>query len=482
MTDAKDNDEAAPFDPLWAEVLEDANRARGVSQPKDEPRHSLIAESTLVQNLSANPDLIPMARGIVRYADFYSRAHGIVFHALCRLHEKGAALDEVSVVDTLRRARVLRAAGDEEAVRDVFLSGSVGAGLVSTARAVEEHARRVAEYATARRIGQAGADIATRSRDWAVPVSALVGAARAIEADAARHAPTAPLLADDAEGWTERFERRCEGEADAGLPTGFPSVDEVLLGMRGGQLLILAARPSMGKTALALSICLRLAHGGAPVLLVSLEMTRDELMGRAVSSVSGVPYGLVLKPPPNLDGSTRNLVGRAAKALAGMPLYVSDPPTMTIGELSAHVRAEHARRKVRFVVVDYAQLVKPEQSREKREQEVREVADGLKALAKALDVPVLALAQLNREVEKRSREPVLADLRESGALEQNADVVMFLYVDDDTTKRHATMGAMERRDVDLIFRKVRSGQRDVTVKLGWTPGLVTYTDPADSEV
>jgi hypothetical protein len=100
-----------PFDPLWAEVLEDMDRARGASQPKGEPRSSEFAEATLVQNLAANPDLIPMARGIVRYGDFYSKAHGLLFHAICRLHEKGAAIDEVSVVDTLRKGRALNAAG-----------------------------------------------------------------------------------------------------------------------------------------------------------------------------------------------------------------------------------------------------------------------------------------------------------------------------------------------------------------------------------
>ena len=471
-----DAPEEAPFDPLWLDVLEDANRARGVSQPQGEPRASELAEATLVQNLSANPDLIPLARGIVRYSDFYSRAHGLVFHALCRLHEKGASIDEVSVVETLTKARALRAAGDEKAITDAFLAGSVGAGLVSSARAVEEHSRRIAEYSTARRIGRAARDIVTKSLDWSIPVAELVGAARVIEADASRHAPTAPLLAADSKGWADRFEDLCDGKGVPGLSTGFPSIDSVLLGMRGGQLILLAARPSVGKTALALCMCIRIAAGGVPVLFVSLEMTRDELLGRAVSVVSGVPYAYILKPPPNLSAAVRNKVGRTARNIEGIPLYVSDPPTMTASELSAHVRAEHARRKIQLVVVDYAQLVKPDAPRAQREQEVREVADALKALAKSLNVPVIALAQLNREVEKRSREPVLADLRESGALEQNADVVAFLHVDDDTAKEYARKGPMECREVDMIFRKVRSGQRDVTVKLGWTPGVVTYND------
>ncbi len=482
MTDATAADpapDAAPFDPLWAEVLEDMDRARGASQPKGEPRASEFAEATLVQNIAANPQLIPMARGIVRYSDFFSRSHGLVFHALCRLHEAGASIDEVSVMDTLRKARALRAAGDERAIADAFLAGSVGAGLASTARAVEEHARRVAEYSTARRIGRAAHEIVAKSLDWSVPVAELVGAARVIEADATRHAPTAPLLAADSQAWADRFEELCEGRGEHGLSTGFPSIDSVLLGMRPGQLILLAARPSIGKTALALCMCIRIAAGGVPVLFVSLEMTRDELLGRAVSVVSGVPYAYILKPPPNLSGAVRNKVGRTARNLEGIPLYLSDPPSMTASELGAHVRAEHARRKVQLVVVDYAQLVKPDAPRAQREQEVREVADALKALAKSLGVPVVALAQLNREVEKRSREPVLADLRESGALEQNADVVAFLHVDDETAKAYAAKGPMETREVDMIFRKVRSGQRDVTVRLGWTPGVVTYNDLSD---
>lgn len=470
----------APFDPLWAEVLDDMDRARGAAQPKGEPRASEIAEATLVQNLTANPDLIPMARGIVRYGDFFVRANGLIFHALCRLHDEGATIDEVSVIDTLRRAKVLRAAGDDKAVLDAFRAGSVGAGLATTARNVEEHARRIAEYSTARRIGQAAHVIAQRSLDWSVPVAALVGAARSIEADAAKHATTAPLLAADARGWADRFDDLCDGKGESGLSTGFPSIDAVLLGMRGGQLILLAARPSIGKTALALCMCIRIAAGGVPVLFVSLEMTRDELLGRAVSVVSEVPYSYILKPPPNLPAEVRNRVGRTARNLEEVPLYVSDPPSMTASELCAHVRAEHARRAVGLVVVDYAQLVKADGPKEKREQEVREVADALKALAKSISVPVLALAQLNRDVEKRSREPVLADLRESGALEQNADVVMFLHVDDDAAKRNATLSPMTPRDVDLIFRKVRSGQRDVTVKLPWTPGVVTYGDATDA--
>lgn len=479
MTADPANEPAAPFDPLWAEVLEDMDRARGASQPKGEPRASELAEATLVQNLAANPDLIPMARGLVRYGDFYSRAHGLIFHALCRLHEKGASIDEVSVVDTLRKARALNAAGAEQAVLDAFLAGSVGAGLLTTARVVEEHARRIAEYSTARRIGQAGHELVAKALDWSVPIAELVGAARHIEADASRSAPTAPLLADDAKGWADRFEDLCDGKVDPGLSTGFPSIDDVLLGMRPGQLILLAARPSVGKTALALCVALRIAAGGVPVLFVSLEMPRSELLGRAVSVVSGVPYGFILKPPPDLSPKVRNEIGRTARNLEGVPLYVSDPAEMTISELSAHVRAEHARRKVQLVVVDYAQLVKPNKGLDSREREVREVADGLKALAKSLGVPVLALAQLNREVEKRAREPVLADLRESGSLEQNADVVAFLHVDEDNARANSGKSPMETRPVDMIFRKVRSGQRDVTVKLGWTPGVVTYSDPTD---
>lgn len=465
-------------DPLLLAVFEDMNRARGASRPVGEPRQSTLAEGLLVSALAGNPSLAPLARGLVRFGDFYSRAHGLIFHAVCRLHEQGRPIDEVGVTEVLRRAKVLRAAGDEQAIIDTFAAGSICAGNVTAAHEVETHAKRIAEYAAARRIGQAAHELAARAQDWSIPVATLVSTARSIEADAARSAPTAPALASDAAAWVERFEARADGTESAGLSTGYRSLDDVLLGLRGGQLLLLAARPSMGKTAMSLCIALRVAHGGTPVLFVSLEMTRDELMGRAVSVTSRIPYSLILRPPLDLDAVDRNRIGVTARQLARVPLFVSDPPSLTIDELCAHVRAEHARRGVGLVIVDYAQLVKPAKPHESREREVREVADGLKALAKSLNVPVLALAQLNRDVERKQREPVLSDLRESGALEQNADVVMFLHSDEDPGAA-ALKGAMTPRDVDVIFRKVRSGARDVKATLRWVPGVVTYSDDGD---
>jgi replicative DNA helicase len=465
------------IDPALAGAMEDMMRASGASRPRGEPRHSLLAEEMLVADLTGSPELVPMARGLVKYGDFYSKAHGLVFHALCKLHDRGAAVDEVSVIEALQRAKVLRAAGDADAVRMAFLSGSVGSGLATTALSVETNAKRIAEYATARRIGRKAVEMHAKSQDWSVSVADLLADMRSAEADAARNAPTAPRIAEGADLWVERFEARAEERESPGLTTGFPSLDGVLLGLQGGDLVILAARPSIGKTALALAISLRLAWVNEPVLFVSLEMPRDALMSRAVSMASRVPFAVVRAPNKHTPVETVNRVGRVARQMTSLPLYVCDESSLTINELTAAVRAEHARRQVKLVVVDYAQLVKPNERSESREREVREVADGLKALAKSINVPVLALAQLNRDVEKKQREPVLADLRESGALEQNADVVMFLHSDVDNSQ----LDAMRARPVDLIFRKVRAGARDLKVPLDWTPGLVRYSDPCDVE-
>jgi replicative DNA helicase len=268
-------------------------------------------------------------------------------------------------------------------------------------------------------------------------------------ADGATQSKDAEGAADLTREALERIDRRASGEGLTGYKTGFADLDALLFGLQPGQLVVLGARPGVGKTALALSVALNLTRAGVPVLFFSLEMPTAEIMDRAISSRSGVPLSDIRRGRINDDQSGRIL--SAGEQLKRERFWIDDRSDLTASRLAAVTRRNVRRNGVRVVVVDYLQLMTPENARENRTQQVGLCARRAKMIARECGVPVLMLAQLNRELENREGgRPRLADLRDSGEIEQHADVAIFLHP-------HKGSEAEPVWQTDVIVAKNRNG-------------------------
>ena len=400
----------------------------------------LEAEREVLGIVLLRPEALSDALAEVDAADFADHRHGLIFGAMRALAREDRPADLLQVVDALRRAGELDRAGGVP-----YLSSLTE--IIGTASQVGGAARIVADRARARRTFVVLQQQAGRLRGGAGFDEVAADLTRAILGQA--RADTMQTAGEVADATLADLRDRIEqGGGLPGLETGFPDLDLVVGGLGAGHLVILAARPSMGKTTLAANIALHLAGQGRRVLFVSLEMTAVELMQRAASALAGVPLAAIRHG--RLHREDRRQVEKVLSAiLPGMPLLIDSSGGATIDRMVARAKMAHLRRRVDLVVVDYLQLVRcPGASI--REREVAEVSSALKALAMSLGAPVLALSQLNRQAE--DRRPRLADLRDSGAIEQDADVVLLLHRD-----RLAAEGSPTHGVVLLDVAKNRHG-------------------------
>lgn len=435
------------------------------------------AETALLGAMLLEPAVIPLVAGAVKPEDFYEPRHATVFEAILLVDTAGKHVDVRTVADQLRAMPIGIKNDDRTVARLNTIGGAQYLGELTssafTLAATLEHARIVAEHAARRRV----IDAASRALHHAYGLAPLVklAALGGAVADAATGALTA-RAADFTHDLQDFSDAVAEGAADRVTTTGFLDLDRLLAGgYRGGELIIDAARPAVGKTAKALRGA-RLAAERGPVVFVSLEMPRAQLTQRVVSAESGV--ALHRLRARTLDANDHRAINGALKRLRALSLKILDLKTLAAGRgarptlttLRAALLREKARAGGRLdqVVVDYLQLVRADRNRDVREQEVSEVARGLKELALELDAPVLALAQLNRAIERRGEdaEPELSDLRESGEIEQAADIVAFL------SRPKAQPGVLK-----VHVKKQRNGPTD-TVDLQWAPDCARPGDLA----
>jgi replicative DNA helicase len=381
--------------------------------------------------------------------DFYKPAHGHVFDAVCSLYGQGEPADPVTVADELRRADLLEAIGGPATLISLQANTPATTNAARYARIVEEHAllRRL--------IGVAG-EIAEMGYSLPDDISAAIDRAESMVFQVAERRvtdtlkPLHDLLADSLDRLEALYDR---GESITGVPTGFLDLDERLSGLQPSTLVIVGARPSMGKTALALGMAAHAAmEGGIPVLYFSLEMSHSELTQRLLCSEARVDSSRIRNG--KLLESDWPKISHAIGRLGEAPLYIDDNPNLTIMEVRAKARRLKSRLgNLGLVVIDYLQLMSGRNSAENRQVEVSEISRGLKILARELEIPVVALSQLSRNLEMRAdKRPMLADLRESGSLEQDADVVMFLYRDEIYNPE-----SPERGTAEVIISKHRNG-------------------------
>lgn len=431
-----------------------------------EPRRRRIA----TRRHAAHPDAVDAATETVTAADFYRPGHGHVFATIAALAAAGRPVGPVTVADQLGRRELLDAVGGTAALVSLQTAtpSTTGAG---------RYARIVADHAALRRLIGVGGELAELGYGLPADVAGALETAESMVFDlvdrsnrnADSLAPVGQLLDEE----LVALEARVDDDALPGLATGFTDLDQLLLGLAPASLNLVAARPGAGKSGFALGVSLHVAGTlGRPVLYSSLEMSAAAIRKRVLGQVARLNTRKLRTGDLGTDGWAR--ATHAAARLADAPLWIDDDSHTTIAGLRSKARrVTAASGDLALIVVDYVQLVASAAPRERRDLEVAEVTRGLNAIAKDFDVPVLALAQLNRSLESRAdKRPVLADLRESGELENAADVVMFLYRDE-----MYNTDTKDRGLAEVIIAKHREGPTG-TVRLAFLAGSARFADLA----
>lgn len=433
------------------------------------PPHDLQAEESLLGAMLLSRDAISSAVEVCRVEDFYRPAHAHIFDAICSLYAQGEPADPVTVADELRRADLLEAAGGQGNL--VALEANTPA-IANAA----QYAHIVDELALLRRLIGVAGEIAEMGYSLPDDVLGTLDRAEAMVFDVAERRvtdslkPLRELLAASLDHLEALYNR---GDAITGVPTGYLDLDERLSGLQPSALVIVGARPSMGKTAFALGMAAHAAiEKREPVLFFSLEMSHLELTQRLLCSEARVDSSR-MRNGKLLQSDWPKVVGAMGK-LGEAPLFIDDSPNLTVMEIRAKARRLKSREGVGLIVVDYLQLMSTKSSSpEYRQLEVSEVSRGLKILARELSVPVVALSQLSRALEGRAdKRPMLADLRESGSLEQDADVVLFIYRDEVYNKDSPDKGTAE-----ILIAKHRNGPTG-TVQLAFLDHFTRFANIA----
>ena len=416
------------------------------------PPQSLEAEQSVLGAMLLDKDAVVQVADFLAPEHFYKQAHGQIFEACLQLYEERQPIDLVTVTEELKSRKQLKAVGGS-----AYLTELVEA--VPTAAHVEEYGRIVKAHYIRRELIRVGSELADLGFDAATQTDRLMDLAeQKIFNVSQRHLRQAFIPIKEA--LAESFDRLDELHKSAsglrGVPTGFTEIDNALAGMQASNLLILAARPGVGKTSLALNIATYVAvEAKLPVGFFSLEMSREELLDRLLVAQADIDAWRLKTGKLDEDDFTK--LSDAMGVLAEAQLFVDDTPGVSVLEMRTKARRLMAEKGLRLLVVDYLQLVRG-RGLENRVQEVTEISQGLKNLARELKVPVLALSQLSRAVEQRgSKQPQLADLRESGSIEQDADVVMFLYREDEENLENIKLWIAKHRNgptklMDLYFR------------------------------
>jgi len=445
------------------------------------PPHNLDAEKSLLGAMLLNTEATGTGLERIKPDDFYRQAHQRIFDAIGHLYSRGEPCDVVTVASRLEATGELEQVGGKTYLLDIVntvpLAGNVG-----------QYADIVKRMSLLRRLIIAATRIAAIGYEAPDDVDEVIeNAEREIflvtnERVETTFRPIGVLLAEGWEKLSELYERQ---EHLTGVSTGWTDLDKLLAGLHRGDLIILAARPSVGKTAFALNLAVNAAQQGTSVGVFSLEMSAEQLVMRILSSESRVD-GQKLRTGRLSDGDWKPLMDAMGR-LDQCDLHVDDTPALSIMELRAKARRMFRGKKDGLIIVDYLQLMQPSNRRtENRQVEIAEISRGLKILAKELNLPVLALSQLSRAVEQRAdKRPMLSDLRESGAIEQDADVVMFIH--RDTYKRGDDEGSGYGDDrenakmppkglAEIIVAKHRNGPTD-NVHLVYHEPFMRFVNP-----
>lgn len=444
------------------------------------PPQNIEAEKSVLGSMLLDKDAILTAEDMLRTDDFYREAHAIIFKAILNLSHRGEPADILTVTEELRKMGRLDDVGGLIYVNE--LPANVG-----TTKSVGRHAQIVADKAKLRRLISAAATIADEAYSQQADVSDITdGAERSIlevtrDERRSDFTPIGEAVQNELQEITRKFKNK---ESITGLATGFPSLDALTNGFQKGDFIIVAARPSMGKTAFVLNMAknMSISSEHRSVAFFSLEMSREQLVQRLLCSTALVDSGKIRTGRISTQKEWTQLA-TAASVLMDAPLWIDDTPGISVGEIRSKCRRLKAEHGLDIIMIDYLQLMQSKnvsRSGDNRQQEISDISRSLKSLARELNVPVIALSQLSRSVEARQdHRPFLSDLRESGSLEQDADMVSFLYreayynreIEDDDPRKNET---------EIILAKNRNGPVD-TVKLHFAGQFTLFYELTNRE-
>ena len=433
------------------------------------PPQSLEAEQSVLGSMLIDKEIVPVVMEILKPEDFYRPDHKEIYDVIIELFDRAQPIDLITVSERLKLHGKLELVGGLEYLTNI-------ATEVPTTANVKHYAKIVEEKALLRKLIKASTDIVDLGYNASEEVSYILDKAEQNIFDILQKrssqgfVPIKDVLVDTFNKLEELYNN--SGNI-TGIPTGFADLDFKTSGLHNSDLILIAARPAMGKTAFALNLAQNAAvHSNVPVAVFSLEMSREQLVNRMLCSEAMVDSNRM--KTGKLEDNDWQKVAKALGPLSEAPIFIDDTPGVSITEIRAKCRRLKLEHNLGLVIIDYLQLMQGSRSKsENRQQEISEISCSLKILAKEINVPVITLSQLSRAPEARTdHRPILSDLRESGAIEQDADIVMFLYRDD-----YYNPETEKKNIAELILAKHRNGSTG-TVELVW---LGQYTKFANLE-
>jgi replicative DNA helicase len=421
-----------------------------LSKASPQPQNA-EAEASLLGALLIDSEAIVKVADSLSPADFFDKRHERIYEAISQLYDNHEAIDVLTLADRLKNGGYLDGVGGPSYLTELT-------NFVPTAAHVEQYADIVAQKALRRRLIAASRQITDLGYDESKQLQELIETAETSLFQVSQQHVKQDVISLEAilaESFDRLDDLHKDKEKIRGVPTGFKDLDNTLAGFQRSDLVILAARPSMGKTALALNFAHNIAvQSNQPVLIFSLEMSKEQLVDRLLSMESGVDAWALRTG--NLTDADFEKIGQAMGTLSEAQIFIDDSPGITISDLRTKARREAHKRPLGLIIVDYLQLMSGASRYNgdgNRVQEISEISRGLKGIARELNVPVLALSQLSRSVESRSPQiPQLADLRESGSIEQDADVVAFIYREE-----YYNPDTDRKKLADIFIKKHRNG-------------------------
>ncbi|MCX7843427.1 MAG: replicative DNA helicase [Clostridia bacterium] len=421
------------------------------------PPQNVEAEQSVLGSMLIDNDVIPAIAEVLKSEDFYREDHREIFDSILDLFNNSKPIDVITVSEQLKLRGTLDNIGGLEYLINI-------ASAVPTTANAKHYAKIVEEKSILRRLIKASSDIVNMSYEAAEELSFILDRAEKSVFDVLQNrnpkgfAPIKDVLFEAFNRLEELYNNK---GYITGIPTGFVDLDYKTAGLQNSDLVLIAARPAMGKTSFVLNIAQYAAvHAKVPVAIFSLEMSKEQLVNRMLCSEAMVDSHRMRTG--KLEDDDWEKIARALGPLSEAPIYIDDTPGLSVTEIRSKCRRLKLEKNLGLVVIDYLQLMQGRGKNENRQQEISEISRSLKILAKEINVPVVTLSQLSRAAETRTdHRPILSDLRESGAIEQDADIVMFLYRDDyynqDTEKKNIA---------EVIISKHRNGSTG-TVELAW---------------
>lgn len=430
--------------------------------------HDTEAETSVLGSMLMDVKAVDSALEILTAEDFYTKSNGVIFEAMRQIHTEGSPIDPVTLSARLKEMNVPDELAGTDHIRELLES-------VPTSANIKYYARIVHEKSLLRKLIRTCEDIASDCYKGTESVEAIMDEAEKEIFSLVRSGKTEDFVpvSEIVIAALAKIEEAAKTKGGiTGLSTGFKDLDLMTTGLQKSDFILVAARPSMGKTAFALSILdYVVCRKDQSAAIFSLEMSREQLINRLFAMEARIDAQKIRSG--NLEDEEWESLMESAEVIGGSKLIIDDTPGLTVTELRSKCRKYKLDHDISLVVVDYIQLMSSGSRAESRQQELSDISRSLKSLARELDIPIIALSQLNRSVETRAdHRPMMSDIRESGAIEQDADVIMFLYRDD-----YYNPETDERNVAEVIIAKQRNGPTG-TIKLTWQPKYTRFVNMA----